>query len=90
MQIINKDGGLILKDSFEGGATWAFEVGSQPMACPIIVEDLNQPRQMLVEVVRNIYLCFHLIRLAFLFSYDSFIDQVFVFLILFFAVTDAL
>lgn len=51
-QIISKDGGLLLKDNFEGGATWAYEVGSQSMICPIIVEDLNQPRQMLVEVMQ--------------------------------------
>ncbi|KAH6793675.1 transcription factor-like protein [Perilla frutescens var. hirtella] len=50
-QIISKDGGLVLKDNFEGGATWAYEVGSQSMVCPIIVEDLNQPRQMLVEML---------------------------------------
>jgi len=25
-----------LKDNFEGGATWAYEVGSQSMVCPII------------------------------------------------------
>ena len=49
-QILSKEGGLLLKDNFEGGATWAFEVGSQSMICPIIVEDLNPPRQMLVEV----------------------------------------
>lgn len=49
-QIISKDGGVLLKDNFQGGATWAFEVGSQPMTCPIIVEDLNPPREMLVEV----------------------------------------
>ncbi|KAI3965458.1 hypothetical protein MKW92_043083 [Papaver armeniacum] len=51
-KIISKDGGLRSKDSFEGGATWAFEVGSQSMVCPIIVEDLNLPRQMLVERIR--------------------------------------
>ncbi|KAJ4724882.1 transcription factor LHW [Melia azedarach] len=50
-KIISKDGGLLLKDNFEGGATWAFEVGSQSMVCPIIVEDLNPPRQMLVEML---------------------------------------
>ncbi|KAK4408401.1 Transcription factor LHW [Sesamum angolense] len=50
-KIISKDGGLVLKDNFEGGATWAYEVGSQSMVCPIIVEDLNQPRQMLVEML---------------------------------------
>ncbi|XP_027342406.1 transcription factor LHW-like isoform X2 [Abrus precatorius] len=50
-KIINKDGGMLLKDNFEGGATWAYEVGSQSMVCPIIVEDLNSPRQMLVEML---------------------------------------
>ncbi|XP_055829921.1 transcription factor LHW-like [Solanum dulcamara] len=49
-KIISKEGGL-LKDNLEGGATWAYEVGSQSMVCPIIVEDLNQPRQMLVEML---------------------------------------
>ncbi|KAG9444432.1 hypothetical protein H6P81_015772 [Aristolochia fimbriata] len=50
-KIINKEGGLLLKDNYEGGATWAFEVGSQSMVCPIIVENLNGPRQMLVEML---------------------------------------
>ncbi|XP_058779662.1 transcription factor LHW-like [Vicia villosa] len=50
-KIISKEGGLVLKDNFEGGATWAYEVGSQSMVCPIIVEDLNTPRQMLVEML---------------------------------------
>lgn len=50
-KIIGKEGGLLIKDSYEGGATWAYEVGSQSMVCPIIVEDLNQPRQMLVEML---------------------------------------
>nr|GMD67342.1 transcription factor LHW [Ipomoea batatas] len=50
-KIIGKEGGLRLKDNFEGGATWAYEVGSESMVCPIIVEDLNQPRQMLVEML---------------------------------------
>ncbi|CAN4119157.1 unnamed protein product [Withania somnifera] len=50
-KIISKEGGLLLKDNFEGGATWAYEIGSQSMVCPIIVEDLNQPRQMLVEML---------------------------------------
>ncbi|PIN10642.1 hypothetical protein CDL12_16763 [Handroanthus impetiginosus] len=50
-KIMSKDGGLLLKDNFDGGATWAYEVGSQSMVCPIIVEDLNQPRQMLVEML---------------------------------------
>ncbi|CAI8592821.1 unnamed protein product [Vicia faba] len=50
-KIISKEGGLVLKDNFEGGATWAYEVGSQSMVCPIIVEDLNTHRQMLVEML---------------------------------------
>ncbi|XP_073066323.1 transcription factor LHW-like isoform X2 [Primulina eburnea] len=50
-KITNTDGSLLLKNNFEGGATWAYEVGSQSMVCPLIVEDLNQPRQMLVEML---------------------------------------
>ncbi|KAG5566474.1 hypothetical protein RHGRI_002142 [Rhododendron griersonianum] len=50
-KIINTDGGLLMKDNLEGGRTWAYEVGSQSMVCPIIVEDLNRPRQMLVEML---------------------------------------
>lgn len=33
-----------------GGATWAFEVGSKSMVCPIVVEDINPPRIFQVEV----------------------------------------
>ena len=33
-----------------GGATWAYEVAGQTMVCPIIIEDLSPPGQMLVEV----------------------------------------
>ncbi|KAK8479090.1 hypothetical protein V6N13_063314 [Hibiscus sabdariffa] len=40
-----------IKEDVEGGATWAFEVGSQSMICPVVVEDLNPPRQMLVEML---------------------------------------
>ncbi|KAK1411488.1 hypothetical protein QVD17_38037 [Tagetes erecta] len=50
-KIVSKDGGVLLRDNFEGGVTWAYEVGSQSMVCPIIVEDLNSPRQMLVEML---------------------------------------
>ncbi|XP_043719505.1 transcription factor LHW-like [Telopea speciosissima] len=50
-KIISKEGRLLMKDKFEGGATWAYEVGSQSMIYPIIVEDLNAPRQMLVEML---------------------------------------
>ncbi|CAL0303984.1 unnamed protein product [Lupinus luteus] len=50
-KIIRKEGGLLLKDNFEGGATWPYEVASQSMVCPIIVEDLSPPGQMLVEMI---------------------------------------
>ncbi|KAI4386146.1 hypothetical protein MLD38_004105 [Melastoma candidum] len=50
-KIRDKEGGLLLKDNFDGGATWAFEVGTKSMMCPLIVEDLNPPRQMLVEML---------------------------------------
>ncbi|KAK4791229.1 hypothetical protein SAY86_031642 [Trapa natans] len=50
-KIIHKEGGLLLKDNFEGGSTWAFEVGSQSVVCPIIVEDLDPPGQLLVEML---------------------------------------
>ncbi|XP_078434641.1 transcription factor LHW-like isoform X2 [Wolffia australiana] len=50
-KIINKGGGLLLEDKFVGGATWAFEVGSRPPVCPIIVEDLHPPRRLLVEML---------------------------------------
>ncbi|KAJ8761787.1 hypothetical protein K2173_004599 [Erythroxylum novogranatense] len=49
-KIISNEGGVLLKDNFDGVATWAFEVGSQSMVCPIVVEDLNPPCQMLVEM----------------------------------------
>ncbi|KAL4335669.1 hypothetical protein GQ457_07G042870 [Hibiscus cannabinus] len=40
-----------IKENFEGVATWAFEVGSRSMICPIVVEDLNPPRQLLLEML---------------------------------------
>ncbi|KAL3752278.1 hypothetical protein ACJRO7_013002 [Eucalyptus globulus] len=50
-KIINEEGRILLKDNFERGATWAYEIGSQSMVHPIIVEDLNPPRQMTVEML---------------------------------------
>lgn len=47
---------MVLKENAmgvaSGGTTWAFEVGTNTMVCPIIVEDLNPPcqGQMLIEV----------------------------------------
>ncbi|XP_010510794.1 PREDICTED: transcription factor LHW-like isoform X2 [Camelina sativa] len=40
----------ILKEE-GGGATWAFEVGSKSMVCPIVVEDVNPPRIFQVEML---------------------------------------
>ncbi|PKA51691.1 Transcription factor LHW [Apostasia shenzhenica] len=53
-KIINKDEGLIMKDNFKGGATWALEVSDQSTICPIVVEDLKTPRHMLVEANRDV------------------------------------
>ncbi|XP_057863033.1 uncharacterized protein LOC131071279 isoform X1 [Cryptomeria japonica] len=41
----------LLASTMEGGASWAFELGGQAVGCPIIVENLNQARQMLVEML---------------------------------------
>lgn len=41
----------MLASTMEGGASWAFELGGQALGCPIIVENLNQARQMLVEML---------------------------------------
>lgn len=54
-QMIGDESGVVLKDNSGGGAggggaTWAYEVAGQTMVCPILVEDLNPPGQMLVEV----------------------------------------
>ncbi|XP_042503898.1 transcription factor LHW-like [Macadamia integrifolia] len=52
-KMIGDESCVILKDNASGdgcGATWAFEVGGQTMVCPIIVEDLGPPRQMLIKM----------------------------------------
>lgn len=63
VQLIGHGNGVVLKDSSGGGgsgcggggATWAFEVGGQARVCPIIVEDLSPPGQMLIEVLPLIW-----------------------------------
>ncbi|OVA06337.1 Myc-type [Macleaya cordata] len=51
-KMIGDESGVVLKDNTSGcGATWAFEVGGKTMVCPIIVEDLNPPGQLLVEML---------------------------------------
>ncbi|KAL2527763.1 BHLH domain-containing protein [Abeliophyllum distichum] len=37
--------------SCSGGVTWACEVGDQTMVCPLVVEDLSNPGQMLIEIL---------------------------------------
>ncbi|KAI3421435.1 BHLH domain-containing protein [Psidium guajava] len=49
--IKNEIDGRDVGDGSRGGTTWAYEVGSQAMVCPIVVEDLGPPGQMLIEMV---------------------------------------
>ncbi|KAI3812846.1 hypothetical protein L1987_17558 [Smallanthus sonchifolius] len=38
-------------DPNNSGVTWACELGNQTMICPLIVEDLSTPGQMLIEMI---------------------------------------
>ncbi|XP_073285703.1 transcription factor bHLH157-like [Primulina huaijiensis] len=53
-QIDKPKSGAVPKDNFNscggGGITWACEVGEQMMVCPLKVEDLSTPGQMLIEI----------------------------------------
>ncbi|CAJ2628317.1 unnamed protein product [Trifolium pratense] len=49
-KLIDQENEVIPKDK-NHGATWAFEVANQTMVCPIIVEDMNPPGQMLIEML---------------------------------------
>ncbi|KAH0466028.1 hypothetical protein IEQ34_006131 [Dendrobium chrysotoxum] len=51
--LISEKSGVVLKDNTNGvgGATWAYEVAGQTMACPILVEDVYPSGQMLVEML---------------------------------------
>ncbi|XP_073133084.1 transcription factor bHLH157 [Henckelia pumila] len=53
-QIDKPKSGVVPKDNFNkcggGGVTWACEVGEQMMVCPLKVEDLSTPGQMLIEI----------------------------------------
>ncbi|URD80414.1 hypothetical protein MUK42_02687 [Musa troglodytarum] len=62
-KMIVEESGVVLKDNTSSGscdgATWAYEVAGQTMFCPIMVEDLTPPGQMLVEMLceeRGIFL----------------------------------
>ncbi|PUZ48494.1 hypothetical protein GQ55_7G248900 [Panicum hallii var. hallii] len=54
-KLIDKESGVVLKDNPDGGknggATWAYEVAGKTMVCPIIIEDLSPPGQMLIEML---------------------------------------
>lgn len=50
-KVLDKDISFLGKGHMEGGTSWALEVGGQSMTCPIIVENMSQPRQMLIEMV---------------------------------------
>ncbi|KZV53269.1 hypothetical protein F511_07563 [Dorcoceras hygrometricum] len=52
-QIDKSKSAAVPKDNFNnygGGVTWACEVGEQMMVCPLKVEDLSTPGQMLIEI----------------------------------------
>ncbi|KAK2402360.1 transcription factor LHW [Trifolium repens] len=49
-KLIDQENEVIPKDK-NHGATWAYEVANQTMVCPIIVEDMNPPGQMLIEML---------------------------------------
>ncbi|BAT94866.1 hypothetical protein VIGAN_08151200 [Vigna angularis var. angularis] len=48
-EVVLKDSGVA--DSKNCGITWAYEVGHETMLCPIIVEDMSPPGQMLIEML---------------------------------------
>ncbi|KAJ6809904.1 transcription factor bHLH157-like isoform X1 [Iris pallida] len=53
-KMIGDVSGVVLRDNSgtgSTGATWAYEVAGQTMVCPILVEDLNPPGLMLVEML---------------------------------------
>ncbi|XP_072988703.1 transcription factor EMB1444-like [Typha latifolia] len=54
-KMIGEESGVVLKENSGGGrgggTTWAYEVSGQTMVCPIIIEDLTPPGQMLVEML---------------------------------------
>ncbi|KAG6596682.1 Transcription factor LHW, partial [Cucurbita argyrosperma subsp. sororia] len=55
-KLIDQENGVGISDKCTterggGGVTWAFKMGSTPMVCPVIVEDLSSPGQMLIEML---------------------------------------
>jgi hypothetical protein len=52
MQVANHDkcGSFETKNGGQNGTSMAFELGSELQLCPILVEDLEYPGHMLIEV----------------------------------------
>ncbi|XP_023551844.1 transcription factor bHLH157-like isoform X2 [Cucurbita pepo subsp. pepo] len=55
-KLIDQDDGVAVNDKCTterggGGVTWAYKVGTTPIVCPVIVEDLSSPGQMLIEML---------------------------------------
>lgn len=46
----------------QSGTSWAFELGNEQQICPIVIEDLERPGHMLIEVYFvDIYVCVELL-----------------------------
>lgn len=53
-KLTGKENGVVLKDNSirsGGNNTWALAVEGQTVVCPILVEDLSTPGQMLIEIL---------------------------------------
>ncbi|XP_024173155.1 transcription factor bHLH157 isoform X1 [Rosa chinensis] len=53
-KLTGKENGVVLKDQSSrsgGNNTWALAVEGQNVVCPILVEDLSTPGQMLIEIL---------------------------------------
>ncbi|XWS67114.1 hypothetical protein CRYUN_Cryun05aG0259100 [Craigia yunnanensis] len=42
-----------IKDGYQNGRSWAFEIGDELKICPIVVEDLAYPGHLLIEMLCN-------------------------------------
>jgi hypothetical protein len=58
MQVANHKncGSYETKNGGQNGTSMAFEFGSEHQICPILVEDLECPGHMLIEVINFYYL----------------------------------
>ncbi|XP_022744992.1 transcription factor EMB1444-like isoform X2 [Durio zibethinus] len=42
-----------IKEVYQYGTSWAFEIGDEQKVCPIVVEDLSYPGHLLIEMLCN-------------------------------------